>query len=88
MLLIRYGRTEEAIENIRKHIVAVSTYPIKSRPNIAKSHTMLGQVLLSRGRLQEAVSEFEKALQLDPNYKDAQEGLRAAQQKLTTRPAA
>ncbi len=88
MLLIRYGRTEEAIENIRKHIVAVSTYPIKSRPNIAKSHTMLGQVLLNRGRLQEAVSEFEKALQLDPNYKDAQEGLRAAQQKLTTRPAA
>jgi Tfp pilus assembly protein PilF len=85
-LLIRYGRIDDAIQHIRKHIATVSTYPSEIRPNIAKSHTMLGQVLLTRGKTQEAIGEFEKALKVNPDYKDAHDGLRAARQRLTTQP--
>jgi tetratricopeptide (TPR) repeat protein len=86
-LLMRAGKIDEATENVRKYIGAVSTYPQYARPDIAGLYTNLGQALAARGKSAEAIDAFEKALRIDPNRAKAQEGLRQAQQKrATTRP--
>jgi hypothetical protein len=86
-LLGRGGRIDEATETVRKYIAAVSTYPEYARPDIAGAYTNLGNALLARGKYGEAVEEFERALKIDPKRVKAQEGLRAAQEKMgATRP--
>ncbi len=50
--------------------------PAKARP-----HNNLGTILLSRGRLQEAVDEFQTALGLKPDYADAHYNLGIAMVK-------
>jgi tetratricopeptide (TPR) repeat protein len=86
-LLMRAGKIDDAIENVRKYIQAVSTYPVYARPDIARAYTTLGLALMARGRYQESIVEFEKALKVDPNRVAAQQGLQQARQKLaTTRP--
>jgi hypothetical protein len=86
-LLMRGGKVDEAIENVRKYIQAVSTYPEYARPDIAGAQTNLGQALLARGRYGEAAAEFEKALRIDPNREAARKGLELARQKMgATRP--
>jgi len=72
---------------VRKYIRAVSTFPEYARPDIAGAYTNLGNALLARGKYQEAIGEFEKALKIDPKRSKAQEGLRQAREKLAaTRP--
>jgi hypothetical protein len=87
-LLMRAGKVDDAIENVRKYIQAVSTYPEYARPDIARAYTTLGLALMARGKYQEAAVEFEKALKIDPNRAAAQQGLRQAREKFSsTRPA-
>jgi protein O-mannosyl-transferase len=81
-LLMRAGKIDEATENVRKYIQAVSTYPEYARPDIAGAYTNLGNALLARGKYQEAIGEFEKALKIDPNRGAARLGLQQAKEKL------
>ena len=84
---MRAGKVDEAIENVRKYIGAVSTYPAYARPDIAGAQTNLGQALLARGRYEEAMEEFQKALKIDPNRVAARQGMELARQKIiSTRP--
>jgi hypothetical protein len=87
-LLMRGGKIDEAIANVRKYVDAVSTYPPDARPDIAGAYTNLGKTLLARGRYEEAAEEFGKALKVDPNRAAAKEGLQQARAKmLTSRPS-
>src|SRR5207245_2590749 len=87
-LLMRSGRIDEAIANVRKYIQAVSTYPEYARPDIAGAYTNLGRALLARGKYEEAIGEFQNALKIDPNRAAAQQGLQQARQKIAaTRPS-
>jgi tetratricopeptide (TPR) repeat protein len=86
-LLMRAGKFDAAVDAVRKYIQAVSTYPEYARPDVAGAYTNLGNALLARGRYKEAIGEFERALKVDPTRAKAQEGLRAAREKLAaTRP--
>jgi len=57
---------------------------VRQRPDNVLAHTMLGQVLDEAGRRDEAKEHFERALQLNPQFKLAQQGL----QKVLTERAA
>ena len=43
--------------------------------------TARGNVALMKGNYEEAISEFKKALEIDPNYEKAKDGLRRAENK-------
>lgn len=43
-------------------------------------HNNLGQILQSQGKLEEAIREYQLAIQLDPTYLPAQEHLNEAEQ--------
>ena len=51
--------------------------------NAAAAHTNLGWVLLASGKARESIPEFEAALQLNPEFKAAVDGLRQAQAQLS-----
>jgi tetratricopeptide (TPR) repeat protein len=48
---------------------------VQQRPDNVLAHTMLGQVLDEAGRPEEAKEHFDRALQLNPQFKLAQKGL-------------
>ena len=51
---------------------------ISKNPNSATAHNNLGNVLLRRGAVDEAIAHFKKALEIEPNYQFGQSGLGAA----------
>jgi tetratricopeptide (TPR) repeat protein len=51
-------------------------------PNNAEVHANLGLALLTSGKPGESIPEFEIALRLNPELKDAAENLRRAQTEL------
>ena len=51
---------------------------IESSPDFPDAHGNLGAALLSTGRVDEAISELEKALALSPNYAEAHSNLGTA----------
>src|SRR4030065_996285 len=51
---------------------------IEAKPDIAKSHILLGFLLLETKEADKAVEEFNKALEIDPNSHDAKTGLGGA----------
>lgn len=55
---------------------------LRINPNEAKTHYYFAAVLVQTGRLPEAVSQYEQALQLDPDYPGARDGLLQARKKL------
>jgi Flp pilus assembly protein TadD len=60
-------------------------------PGSAPAHALLGEVARRRGEqdaLDDAVSEYRKALELDPRLPEAHRGLGLALHKLGQRPAA
>lgn len=67
--LIALGRHDEAIQWLEKAIAA-KRYCCYHYP-----HTNLGRVLLEKGRLAEARRHFERALELEPGYAPAVQGL-------------
>ena len=48
---------------------------LKINPRHAVSHVNLGVMLVRQNRLAEAMTRFETALRLDPNYREAREYL-------------
>jgi tetratricopeptide (TPR) repeat protein len=68
--LITTGRYDEAIPWLEKAIAArrYCCYHF--------AHTNLGRVLLAKGRLDEAGRQFELALEREPGYEPAKQGLR------------
>ncbi len=48
------------------------------RPDNPRAHNNLGEILLRRGRIAEAVGHFQRALDLDPSYADVWANLGAA----------
>jgi tetratricopeptide (TPR) repeat protein len=51
-------------------------------PRNASAHSNLGLLLLAAGKPQESILEFEAALQINPDFEAAAEGLRQAQAQL------
>jgi len=64
--LAREGKLDEGIDQIRQCIEKGSSR--------AKSHVVLGYLLLEKGEPQQAMASFEKALQLRPRSSDAKTG--------------
>jgi tetratricopeptide (TPR) repeat protein len=52
--------------------------------NAAPAHANLGWVLLTSGKARESIPEFVAALNLNPEFKAAAEGLRQAQAQLSS----
>jgi protein O-mannosyl-transferase len=77
LALARLGRIPEAINEFHE---AVRLDPNKA----AAPHTNLGSLLLASGKAQESIPEFETALRLNPEFKIAAEGLRQAQEQLSS----
>jgi tetratricopeptide (TPR) repeat protein len=56
---------------------------VRLDPNkAAAAHANLGWALLESGKAGESIPEFEAALQLNPDFKAAADGLRQAQAQL------
>jgi protein O-GlcNAc transferase len=51
-------------------------------PNAAEAHNNLGVAVGMLGRLDEAIGHFRRALQIRPDYSDAQRNLAAALQAI------
>lgn len=49
-----------------------------SRPQNAAAHNDLGAVLCRQGKFDEAADYFNRAIQIDPDYKEARDNLNLA----------
>jgi hypothetical protein len=67
------GRYDEAVEQCRIYLAAC--------PDDAEMYTNLGVILRAKGDLDQAAESFEKALQINPNYKQARQLLNALTKK-------
>lgn len=65
--------------------LAISTYrdALIKNPNSIQAHYNLGIALAKIDRLEQAIAEWEKVLQLDPNNAGAKENINRAQAKLS-----
>jgi len=70
MTFTRSRLNDQAVITARQSIMA--------KPDVAKSHILLGFLLLEDGEADEAHDAFRKALDLEPDSKDAQTGLGGA----------
>jgi tetratricopeptide (TPR) repeat protein len=66
-MLYRAGRTQDGIQQVKE--------AIRQRPEDPASHNMLGTILSAEGQRDEAIKEFEKALELKPDYTMARNNL-------------
>lgn len=73
-LVLKNERAGEAEQLLRDYLNAAPTRTAFPRP--AVGHFWLGQLYQQQGRTKEAAFEFERALQLDPKYRPAQEALK------------
>lgn len=77
LALAGMGRTEQAIKELR--------FVLSQRPDDVEMHCNVGILLERQGKISEAIAEYRKALQNNPNYKRAQNLLKAAQKKQKSR---
>jgi len=68
------GRIPEAINQLHE--------ALRLNPNSAEAHNKLGMALLASGKARESIPEFEVALRLKPELKNAADNLRRAQAQL------
>jgi tetratricopeptide (TPR) repeat protein len=66
---------DEAERYFKKYL---TRWPDEGDPSLANAHWRLGQVYEKQGKKDLAVAEWQEALKLAPNYKPAQESLKAA----------
>jgi tetratricopeptide (TPR) repeat protein len=64
------GRTDEALQYLKKAVGA--------DPKNAGTHLDIANILLSQNKLEQAITEYEQALKLDPSNQNAWLGLRKA----------
>jgi tetratricopeptide (TPR) repeat protein len=65
---------DEAERDFKKYL---TRWPEEGDPSLANGHWRLGQVYEKQGKKDMAVAEWQEALKLTPNYKPAQESLKA-----------
>lgn len=65
---------DEAERYLKKYL---TRWPEEGDPTLANTHWRLGQVYEKQGKKDQAVTEWQTALKLTPNYKPAQDSLRA-----------
>ena len=73
--LLSGQRLDEAEQYFKKYL---SRWPEEGDPSWANTHWRLGQVYEKQGKKDLAVAEWQEALKLAPNFKAAQESLKAA----------
>ena len=64
----------------RREVAAAAEHAVRFvelAPDDPAAHDLLGRVWASQGKLDAAKAQFEKSLQIDPNYEDAREHLKA-----------
>jgi predicted negative regulator of RcsB-dependent stress response len=71
----RTDRPDEAIEHFRSVLEIHSALPVLDRFYRADAYYGLGVVLADRGRFDEAMAEYRKALEEEPNHADAHNSL-------------
>lgn len=54
-----------------QNALSLWTSAVEVSPNAALSHSNLGNALMAKGRLKDAIAEFESALRIRPDYPDA-----------------
>src|SRR6185436_10096038 len=79
-LSYQFGRTSamsgERLEQGESYLKKYLTYrPKENEPSIAGANMRLGQIMEKKGNKVEAKRLFQTAVQLDPNLKEAKEGL-------------
>jgi protein O-mannosyl-transferase len=62
--------------------IAYSLKAIERKPDYIKAYNLLGIALVEKGKIQEGILQFEKALHIDPYNQSAQKNLRIAQRKM------
>ena len=55
-----------------------SKRPCEIKPDYAEAHNNLGNALLQKGRVDEAITQYQKALQIKPDYAEAHNNLGTA----------
>jgi tetratricopeptide (TPR) repeat protein len=66
---------DEAERFFKKYL---TRWPEEGDPSLANTHWRLGQVYEKQGKKDPAIAEWKEALKLTPNYKPAQDSLKAA----------
>lgn len=74
------GRREEVKQSV--DVLAEAQARVRQHPDDAGAHFDLGSILYVRGRVDEAVSELERAVELAPDHGDANYMLGLAYEKL------
>ena len=70
------GNLDRAIEEVRKAIALL--------PNDARAYYNLGSAFTAKGYFKEAEESFKKALEIEPAYREAEEGLKRLKRTLAT----
>ncbi len=70
MAVVTFQRNEIYTDPVRLWANAVKNAPRKARPYLS-----LGSALVGKGRLEEAMDQYYKALQIEPNYAEVQYNL-------------
>ncbi|MEI9972195.1 MAG: tetratricopeptide repeat protein [Ignavibacteriota bacterium] len=72
--LARVGRVDDAIDNLRRILTDAPEDPAAKR-RLAEALTLRGELLLRDGKRDEAATEFQEALKLDPADEEARKAL-------------
>jgi len=81
-VLMMTGRREESAQHLRKAGELRLRAAVEADPASARGFNDLGAVLLEEGRAEEAVTQFERAAALKPDFAAAHTNLGAALEKL------